>query len=263
MADPVLRAQGLGRNFGGLAAVQDLTFTVQAGEIFAIIGPNGAGKTTTLNLLSGLLEPSAGRVYLDGEDVTRFATYQRCHLGLGRAFQVVQPFPEMTVEENLMVGGLFGERGVPAAVAATRVAAALERTGLERLRDTPVEDLNLLQEKRLEIARALATSPKVLLLDEVMAGLRPAEAKEAVELVRSVRDDGVTIVFIEHVMPVVRDLADRVLVMDYGRELAHGSYAEVTANPRVIEAYLGGAAADDLGIRPATGQTPNGAESSV
>ncbi len=258
VADPILRAEGLGRNFGGLAAVQDLTFAVQRGEIFAIIGPNGAGKTTTLNLLSGLLEPSAGRVYLDGDDVTRLATYQRCHLGLGRAFQVVQPFPEMTVEENLMVGGLFGERGVSAAVAESRVAAALERTGLEPLRDAPVEDLNLLQEKRLEIARALATAPKVLLLDEVMAGLRPAEAREAVELVRSVRDDGVTIVFIEHVMPVVRDLADRVLVMDYGRELAHGSYAEVTSNPRVIEAYLGGAAADDLGVGSATGDAQSG-----
>jgi len=244
MPEPVLRAERLGRSFGGLAAVQDLSFAVEEGEIFAIIGPNGAGKTTTLNLLSGLLEPSSGRVFLGGVDVTRLPTYRRCHLGLGRAFQVVQPFPEMTVEENLMVGALFGEPGASASEAARRVESALERTRLAHLRDTPAEDLNLLQEKRLEIARALATNPKVLLLDEVMAGLRPAEARQAVELVRSVRDDGVTVVFIEHVMPVVRDLADRVLVMDYGRELAHGSYAEVTSNPRVIEAYLGEAHAD-------------------
>jgi len=172
-------------------------------------------------------------------DVTRLPTYRRCHMGLGRAFQVVQPFPEMTVEENLMVGALFGERGTPAAEAERRVESALERTGLGHLRDAPVEDLNLLQEKRLEIARALATDPKVLLLDEVMAGLRPGEARQAVELVRGVRDSGVTVVFIEHVMPVVRDLADRVLVMDHGRELARGTYAEVTADERVVRAYLG------------------------
>ncbi|HEX7038620.1 MAG TPA: ABC transporter ATP-binding protein [Trueperaceae bacterium] len=239
MPEPILRAERLGRSFGGLAAVQDLSFEVEEGEIFAIIGPNGAGKTTTLDLLSGLLEPSAGRVFLAGVDVTRLPTYRRCQMGLGRAFQVVQPFPEMTVEENLMVGALFGEPGVPAAEAERRVESALERTGLSRLRDTPAEDLNLLQEKRLEIARALATNPKVLLLDEVMAGLRPAEARQAVELVRGVRDSGVTVVFIEHVMPVVRDLADRVLVMDHGRELARGTYAEVTADERVIRAYLG------------------------
>jgi len=239
MSEPVIKAEGLGRSFGGLAAVQDLSFAVERGEVFAIIGPNGAGKTTTLNLLSGLLEPSAGRVYLDGVDVTRLPTYRRCHLGLGRAFQVVQPFPEMTVEENLMVGALFGKPGASAADAARRVEGALERTGLAPLRDAPVEDLNLLQEKRLEIARALATAPKVLLLDEVMAGLRPAEARQAVELIKGVRDDGVTVVFIEHVMPVVRDLADRVLVMDHGRELARGSYAEVTADERVVRAYLG------------------------
>ncbi len=239
VAETILEAVDLGRNFGGLAAVQELSFQVADGEIFAIIGPNGAGKTTTLNLLSGLLAPSSGSVHLGGVDITRLPTYRRCHLGLGRAFQVVQPFPEMTVEENLMVGGLFGEPATKASVALSRVESALARTGLEPLRDVPVEDLNLLQEKRLEIARALATAPKVLLLDEVMAGLRPAEARQAVELVKSIRDDGVTIVFIEHVMPVVRDLADRVLVMDYGRELAHGSYAEVTANPLVIQAYLG------------------------
>ncbi|HEX7040983.1 MAG TPA: ABC transporter ATP-binding protein [Trueperaceae bacterium] len=239
MPEPILRAEGLGRSFGGLAAVQDLSFAVEPGEVFAIIGPNGAGKTTTLNLLSGLLEPSAGRVYLGGVDVTRLPTYRRCHLGLGRAFQVVQPFPEMTVEENLMVGALFGVPGASAADAGRRVESALERTGLSDLRDTPAEDLNLLQEKRLEIARALATDPKVLLLDEVMAGLRPAEARQAVELVKGLRDDGVTVVFIEHVMPVVRDLADRVLVMDHGRELARGTYAEVTADERVVRAYLG------------------------
>ena len=239
MAKTILSAKGLGRRFGGLAAVSDLSFDVQEGEIFAIIGPNGAGKTTTLNLLSGLLEPSSGSITLDGVDITRLPSYKRCHLGLGRAFQVVQPFPEMTVDDNVMVGALFGGTGISAAEARRRADAAIALTNLEDVRHTPAEDLNLLQDKRLEVARALATAPRVLLLDEVMAGLRPAESREAIEVVKRVRDDGVTVIFIEHVMPVVRDLADRVLVMDYGRELARGSYAEVTANPKVIEAYLG------------------------
>ncbi len=238
-AKTLLTVEGLSRRFGGLAAVSELSFEVYEGEIFAIIGPNGAGKTTTLNLLSGLFEPSGGTIKLEGTDITRLPSYQRCHLGLGRAFQVVQPFPEMTVEDNVMVGALFGSHVVPADEARRRADAAIERTGLEHLRQTPAEDLNLLQEKRLEMARALATAPKLLLLDEVMAGLRPAEARAAIDLVKSVRDDGVTVIFIEHVMPVVRDLADRVLVMDYGRALARGSYAEVTSNPKVIEAYLG------------------------
>jgi branched-chain amino acid transport system ATP-binding protein len=235
----MLRVEGLEKRFGGLAAVQDLSFEVERGEIFAIIGPNGAGKTTTLNMISGLLAPTAGRIVLGDRDVTSSSSAERCHAGLGRAFQVVQPFPEMTVEENVMVGALYGKPGVRWAEARRRAEDALERSGLAPLRDVAAEELTLLQEKRLEIARALATAPTVLLLDEVMAGLRPAEARQAVALVREVRERGVTVVFIEHVMPVVRDLADRVLVMDYGRPLITGSYQEVTADPRVVTAYLG------------------------
>ena len=236
---PLLQVERLGKNFGGLAAVAELSFQVREGEIFAIIGPNGAGKTTTLNLLSGLLAPSAGTIRLAGREIQRLPSHARTHLGLGRAFQVVQPFPEMTVRENVLVGALFGTPGLARAEGERRTDAALERTGMTPWADHPAEDLTLLQEKRLEIARALATDPAVLMLDEVMAGLRPAEAREAVALVRDVRDAGVTVVFIEHVMPVVRDLADRVLVMDHGRFLAEGAYAEVTADPQVIEAYLG------------------------
>lgn len=145
----------------------------------------------------------------------------------------------MTVEENVRVGALFGTPGTDEATAAELTRDALKRTGLWALKDTDAEELTLMQEKRLEIARALATRPDVLLLDEVMAGLRPAESREAIELVRSIRDSGVTVIFIEHVMPVVKDLADRVIVMDYGRKIAEGSYAEVTALPAVVEAYLG------------------------
>jgi len=254
---PILAGKGLSKTFGGLTAVNGVSFEVRRGEIFAIIGPNGAGKTTLLNLVSGLLTPSSGTITLLDHDITHLPTFQRCRLGLGRAFQVVQPFPEMTVGENVLVGAQFGSSGVAAGEARRRADQALERTGLTRLRDHPVEDLNLLQEKRLEIARALATRPEVLLLDEVMAGLRPGEARQAVELVRAVRDEGVTVVFIEHVMPVVRDLADRVLVMDHGSELAAGTYAEVTSDPRVVEAYLG---APDGAPDGATDGAPNGAQ---
>ncbi|MDZ7800994.1 MAG: ABC transporter ATP-binding protein [Trueperaceae bacterium] len=239
MNRPLLEVTNLGKRFGGLQAVDDLSFHVSSGEIFAIIGPNGAGKTTTLDLISGLIAPTAGTLRLAGHDLTGLPSFRRAHLGLGRAFQVVQPFPEMTVRDNVLVGALFGTPGLSRREGERRADAALDRSGMQAYADHPAEDLTLMQEKRLEIARALATDPAVLLLDEVMAGLRPAEAREAVALVRSLRDGGVTIVFIEHVMPVVRDLADRVLVMNYGRSLAEGSYQEVTADARVIEAYLG------------------------
>ncbi|HEX7023089.1 MAG TPA: ABC transporter ATP-binding protein [Trueperaceae bacterium] len=235
----ILSAHALSKQFGGLAAVHHLSFDVAQGEILAIIGPNGAGKTTTLNMISGLLAPTSGTLTLHGQDITTLEPAERCHLGLGRAFQVVQPFPEMSVRDNVLVGALFGKPGRGQREAHQLADEALERTGLQSLRDVPSEELTLLQEKRLEIARALATGPQVLLLDEVMAGLRPAEARHAVELVREVRASGVAVVFIEHVMPVVRDLADRVIVMDYGEKIAEGSYAQVTTNPKVVEAYLG------------------------
>jgi branched-chain amino acid transport system ATP-binding protein len=235
----VLRAHQLSKHFGGLVAVDRVDLSVAAGEIFAIIGPNGAGKTTLLNLFSGLLQPTAGSIELHGKDITTSTSSERCHVGLGRAFQVVQPFPEMSVRENVLVGAMFGKPAVARAVAERRAEAAIAAVGLEARAEDDAEELTLMEEKRLEIARALATQPSILLLDEVMAGLRPAEAREAVQLVKRVRDQGVTVVFIEHVMPVVRDLADRVLVLDYGRVLTEGSYAEVTRDPRVIEAYLG------------------------
>ena len=235
----LLQVRHLGKSFGGLQAVYDINFDVKQGDMLAIIGPNGAGKTTTLNLLSGLLTPTTGTLLLDGQDITNLPSEQRCHLGLGRAFQVVQPFPEMSVKENILVGALFGKPGTNRDKAEELTEQALKKTGLLPLQDTPAEDLTLLQEKRLEIARALATQPRILLLDEVMAGLRPAEAKDAVQLIKNVRDEGITVIFIEHVMPVVRDLADHVIVMNYGTKLTEGSYAEVTQQAEVIEAYLG------------------------
>lgn len=235
----LLQASSLSKRFGGLAAVIRIDFGLDAGEILAIIGPNGAGKTTVLNLLSGVFPADEGRIVLDGEDITRMPPEVRCHLGLGRAFQVVRPFLEMTVRENVMVGALFGGRHRSLADARARTEEVLALTGLSRRAGLLARDLNLLEDKRLEMARAIATSPRVLLLDEVMAGLLPHEAAEALDLVRAVRERGVAVLFIEHVMHVVRDLADRVIVMDFGEKIAEGTYQEVTASPRVVEAYLG------------------------
>lgn len=238
----ILEARGLTKRFGGLVAVNNVSFSLEPGEILAVIGPNGAGKTTLLNLLSGVYRPDSGALFLDGEDVTANMPEYRCQHGLGRAFQIAQPFLEMTVLENVAVGAMFGAR-LGLRDATRRAEEVLELTGLSPKRDEPAHNLSLLEDKRLEMARAIATNPKVLMLDEVMAGLRPTEAKEAVALVKRVRDSGVSVLFIEHVMPVVRDLADRVIVVDYGEVIAQGRYSEVTANQRVIEAYLG---PDDL-----------------
>lgn len=235
----LLEVEGLARHFRGLAAVDGLSFAVEADQTVAIIGPNGAGKTTTFNVLSGLLAPSAGRVHFDGQDVTRWPAHRRCRAGLGRTFQIVQPFEDLSVLENVLVGALFGggER------AGERARAEAERlcdlVGLAPDRRGSIHGLTVADRKRLEIARALATRPRLLLLDEVMEGLTPTEEREAVGLLRRVREQGVTLLLIEHVMSTVRDLSEHVLVMDYGKKLAEGTYEVVSRDPRVIEAYLG------------------------
>ncbi|GEM83532.1 MAG: ABC transporter ATP-binding protein [Meiothermus sp.] len=235
----MLRVVGLSKRFGGVVAAREVNLEVRAGEILAVIGPNGAGKSTLLNLLSGLVRPDAGRIEFLGEDITHAPPEVRAWKGLGRAFQIVQPFHEMTVRENLMVGALYGKPGASLKTAQKVVEEVIELTGLSSKADTEAGELTLLEDKRLELARALCTQPRLLLLDEVMAGLRPAEAMEAVELVQRTRASGVTVLFIEHLMPVVRALADRVVVMDYGQVIAEGRYEEVAANAKVREAYLG------------------------
>lgn len=235
----LLEAQNLSKRFGGLKAVNGVSFEVTPGEILAVIGPNGAGKSTLLNLLSGLYFPDEGSLSLLGQDITKAVPEVRAWQGLGRAFQIVQPFPEMTVEENLLVGALFGKQKLAMKTAKEVVERVLELTGLACKARTPAHDLSLLEDKRLELARALCTQPKLLLLDEVMAGLRPAEALEAVELVQKIRASGVTVLFIEHLMPVVKALANRVIVMDHGEVIARGTYTEVAQNAKVREAYLG------------------------
>jgi branched-chain amino acid transport system ATP-binding protein len=238
MAAPLLVAQNLSKRFGGLQAVDAVSLELHSGEILGVIGPNGAGKTTFLNLLSGVYTPDRGSLMLENTDLTKASPEARAKAGLGRAFQIAQPFPEMTVLENVAVGALFAAN-LPMNVALKRAEEVLELTGLAPKRHVMAHNLSLLEDKRLEMARALSTNPKVLLLDEVMAGLRPSEALEAVQVVKQIRSSGIAVLFIEHLMHVVRELADRVVVMNNGAVLASGSYAQVTQNPAVIEAYLG------------------------
>ena len=235
----VLEVIRVSKRFLGLQALKEVSLHLEEGEILAVIGPNGAGKSTLLNLLSGLLRPDSGRILFQGQDITHLPPEARTHLGLGRAFQIVQPLPELTVRENLLVGARFGKPQVRQKEAEAWMEEVLRLTGLERRAEALAGELTLLEDKRLELARALATRPRVLLLDEVMAGLRPKEAEEAVALVRRIRDAGVSILFIEHLMPVVRALADRVVVLDYGEVIAEGTYEKVAQDQRVREAYLG------------------------
>lgn len=235
----LLVATDLVRRFRGLAAVDGLSFEVREGEIMAIIGPNGAGKTTLFNLLSGLLSANEGRIEFDGADISASRPHRRCHLGLGRTFQLVQPFADLTVLENVMVGALFGGAGSDSSAARATARTLCERVGLGPKRDASVSSLTVADRKRLELARALATRPRLLLLDEIMEGLTPNEERDAVRLVREIRDEGVTLLLIEHIMSTVRELSDRVLVMDHGKKIAEGDYAAVSRDPAVIEAYLG------------------------
>jgi len=233
----VLRTESLERRFGGLVAVHDLTFEVAENEILGIIGPNGAGKTTAINVISGLYIPSAGRVFLGNEEITYLPPHVRCHMGIGRTFQLVHPLADLTARENIMVGALFGrnQRLRQARKIAEEIAEQLHLEGIDRR----VSDLTVLEVKKLEIGRALASRPKLLFLDEVMAGLNAEETKAALAAVRRIRDQGVAICVVEHVMSVIRDLTDRVIVLDGGTIIAQGPYAEVSADPRVIAAYLG------------------------
>jgi branched-chain amino acid transport system ATP-binding protein len=241
---PLLSLHELSIAFGGLRAVQRVSLDVMPGTLTALIGPNGAGKTTLFALMSGFLAPDSGRVRFDGQDITGRAPHLNARAGMARTFQIVQPFAAQTVRENIAVGAHLHLAGRAAALAEAEQVA--RRVGLAAQLDKPASDLTVAGRKRLELARALATRPKLLLLDEVLAGLNPQEIAEMIPVVRAIAAGGVTVLMIEHVMQAVMNLAGHVWVLAQGELIAAGTPAEVTRDERVIEAYLGPGAAQRL-----------------
>jgi len=250
-AGAMLQARSLTRRFGGLLAVDAASLEVARGEIVGLIGPNGAGKTTLFAIIAGFIAPDRGTVWFDGADVTARPPHQICRLGLVRTFQIVQPFGRLSVRENIAVGAHLHLRDREAALAHASAVAA--RLGMAALLDRPAATLTVAGRKRLEIARALATNPRLLLLDEVMAGLNPVEVEEIVPVLRGVRDAGVTILLIEHVMQAVVSLAERVYVLNHGSIIAEGPPGRIAAMPEVVEAYLGHGAASRIAAQAAAG----------
>jgi branched-chain amino acid transport system ATP-binding protein len=229
--------QHLTKAFGGLIAVNDLTFQVEKGEIHGLIGPNGSGKTTVFNLVNGYYPITSGTIVFEGKELNGLPTWKICKLGLGRTFQVVKPLRRMTVLQNVMASAFnLTNRHDEAKEKAMEV---LEFCELSKKQDFEAKGLTIGDRKRLEIARALATGPHLLLLDETMAGLTPQEQAEGVKLIRKIRDSGITIIIVEHIMHVIMNLCDRILCINYGQEIARGTPAEVANNNEVIEAYLG------------------------
>ena len=242
----LLELRQVSRSFGGLAAVRRVDLTIGRGEIVGLIGPNGAGKTTLFNLISGTYRPNSGSIVFENHDVTGLPPHARCKLGIARTFQLVRPFPHLTVLQNVAVGSVYGREPAPSRRAAEAAAReTLKILGLPDRADQPARSLTLVDRKRLELARALATHPKLLLLDELLAGLNPSEIVSALDLVRRVRDSGVTIVMVEHLVKALFGISDRVAVLSAGEKLCEGTPEQVARDPRVVDAYLGTARTDE------------------
>src|SRR5215831_9616914 len=241
MDDALLRVENVSKRFGGMLALDRASFSAKAGGITALIGPNGAGKTTLFSIIAGSLPPSDGRIIYDGADVTGEPPHRLARRGIARTFQIVQPFAGLTVAENIAVGAHLHHAARPDAIAAA--AAVARAVDLDRELDKPSAALTVAGRKRLELARALAIEPKLLLLDEVLAGLNPSEVRDMVPVIRAIAARGVTIVMIEHVMQAVMSLAEHVFVLAEGKVIAEGAPQQIAADPRVVEAYLGHGAA--------------------
>ena len=235
----LLEVQGISKRFGGLLAVGDVSFNLLEGEILGLIGPNGAGKTTLFNLVNAVYKSDTGSIIFSGKNITRSSPDQVVHLGLARTHQIVRPLNGMSVLENVTVGACFGREYQSRRTARTTALEVLERVGLASRANSPASALTLAGKKRLEVARALAARPKLLLLDEVLAGLNPTEIAQMIDLVRSIRDNGVSVFMIEHVMQAIMNLSDRIVVLNLGRKIAEAPPTEVVQNPDVVEAYLG------------------------
>ncbi len=235
----LLEVRGLSKRFGGVRAVADLSFTVAEGEILALIGPNGAGKSTVFDLINGALAPDSGHVVFAGKDITGKPTYVVAQHGLARAHQIVRPLAGLSVGDNCLVGACYGRDDLSMTAGRKVVREVVELVGLADRIDTPASALTTAGKKRLELARALCGRPRLLLLDEVLAGLNPTEVERMIEVIRAIRGRGVSILIIEHVMRAIMSLSDRVVVLNLGRHLAEGTPQEVANNPAVIEAYLG------------------------
>lgn len=236
----ILKAEKISKLFGGLVALKDVELELAQDEILGLIGPNGAGKTTMFNVIAGALKPNTGNIIFNGTDITTKRPDQRCHLGIARTFQITKPFQNMNLIENVMVGSYFGTKQTIVSKARSKAEEILEFVGLSNIKTFEAKSLSIGNLKKLELARALATDPKVLLLDEVIGGLTPAEGNEVVEIIKKIKESGVAIIMIEHVMKAVMGVSDRIIVLNYGEVLAEGTPKEVSENSLVIEAYLGG-----------------------
>jgi branched-chain amino acid transport system ATP-binding protein len=236
----ILEVEGMRKNFGGLEAVSAVDFHIDQGEIVGLIGPNGAGKTTLFNLISGALAPTSGAAKFKGENITGLKPHQICKRGIARTFQLVKLFGDMAVFDNVLLASLFGSSGAMDETDAKRRSdEILDFMGLASLAGVPAKELTLANQKRLEIARALATKAELLMLDEVMAGLNPTEVTQAVDLIKEIRNKGMTVFMIEHVMTAIMGISDRIIVLHFGTKIAEGPPDEIAVDKKVIEVYLG------------------------